>query len=225
MSHAQATVPSARLTPSEVVLLHGDRFAGEAGMLRGKEELLTSDKKVSTDQLAEAALAAIVLANEQARGIRLEARTRKALFGLMSRQTLYASPAGPASWPEETLEGRLRARLRGGEVEVSDLLYELLEEDTRYPAADVLERIKRGLASRGLLDREEVKRLKIFTTYQYRLPESTAERVRAESPDPVRRLLDECERGRPEVWQLLRKHVGSALARRREVDDNLHSSD
>lgn len=219
MPEAQAAVGTARLTPSETVLLHGDRFAGEAGVLKGKEELLADARKVSADQLAEAALAAAVLGSEQAGGIRLEARTRKVLFGLMSRKTLYATPAGAAEWPEGTLEAQFRARLTTEPREVKDVIYDLLERDTSYPASDVLDRVKRGLSERDLLEREEVKKLKIFTTYRYRLPEGTAALLREQTADPVRGLLDGCERTRPEVWQLLRKHIGSALAMRREIDD------
>ncbi|HEX2093987.1 MAG TPA: hypothetical protein VHG28_16410 [Longimicrobiaceae bacterium] len=123
MSEVQAAVEAVRFTPTELVLLHGDRFAGEAGMLRGKEELLTGAGKVSADQLAEAVLAALLLGSEQAGGIRLEARAKKAL-------------------------------------------------------------------------------------------------LRTHPPDGVRRLLDGCERSRPEVWQLLRKHIASALARRRETSND-----
>ena len=219
MPEAQTAVGTARLTPSETVLLHGDRFAGEAGMLKGKEELLADARKVSADQLAEAALAAAVLGSEQAGGIRLEARTKKVLFGLMSRKTLYAEPAGAVEWPEGTLEAQFRAWLPGEPREVKDVIYGLLEQDTSYPASDVLDRVKRGLFGRELLEREEVKKLKIFTTYRYRLPEGTAALLRDQPADPVRGLLDACERTRPEVWQLLKKHIGSALAMRREASD------
>lgn len=225
MSEVQAQVGSARLTPSETVLLHGDRFAGEVGMMRNKEELLAVEKKVSTDQLAEAALAALVLGSEQAGGIRLEARTKKVLFGLMSRQTLYAERAGDARWPEGTLEALFRARLGAEPREVSDLLYDMLEHDTSVPADDVLDRIKQGLFGRDLLEREEVKKLKIFTTYRYRLAPATLDLLREQPAEPVRRLLDECERSRPEVWQLLKKHVGSALSRRTEQSDSDSSYD
>jgi uncharacterized protein (DUF2267 family) len=219
MSDVQTAAETLRLTPSETVLLHGDRFAGEAGMLRSKEELLTSEKKVSTDELAEAALAALLLGSEQAGTLRLEARTKKALFGLISRRTLYVERAGGAGWPDGTLEAQLAARLGAQPMEVDDLLYALLEQDTTNPADDVLERVKAGLSGRGVLEREEVKKLKIFTTYRYRLAPAMAEAVRAALPDAVRRLLDESERGRPEEWKLLKKHIGSALARRRETSD------
>lgn len=214
MSQTQA-VP---FTPSETVLLHGRRFAGEAGMLRAREELLTGAGKVSTDQLAEAALAAAVLGMERAGAARLDARTKKALFGLVSRKALFVSPAGPGSWPEGTVEWHLRRRLTG-ETEVGDLLHDWLERDTSHPASDVLARVKRGLSARGLLEAVEVKKLKIFTTYEYRLPESTAATLRGHSPDEVRAVLDEAERSRPEVWQLLKKQVASALARRTEQRD------
>lgn len=219
MSQVQPDAGSIRLTPSEIVLLHGDRFAGEAGMLRGKTELLTADRKVSTDQLAEAALAAMVLGSEQAGGVRLEARTKKVLFGLMSRRTLYVEAAGGAAPPEGTLEAGFRANLGTGPREVDDVIHDMLEMDTSYPAEDVLDRVRAGLFRRGLLERDEVKKLKIFTSYVYRLAAVTPDLLREQPADPVRRLLDECERSRPEVWQLLRKHIGSALARRKEQSD------
>lgn len=214
--------PAVRLTPSETVLLHGDRFAGEAGMLRNKEELLTSEKKVSTDQLAEAALAAAMLGAERAGSLRLEARTKKALFGLVSRRALYAERAGGAAWPEGSLEAQLLARLGAEPAEVGDLVYAMLERDVDSPADEVLERVKRGLFGRGVLEREEVKRLKIFTTHRYRLAPGLADALRAQPADPVRALLDGCERDRAEVWRLLRKQVAGALARRTEQRDHRH---
>lgn len=219
MSQVQPDAGSIRLTPSEIVLLHGDRFAGEAGMLRGKTELLTAARKVSTDQLAEAALAAMVLGSEQAGGVRLEARTRKVLFGLMSRQTLYVEAAGGAAPPAGTLEAGFRARLGTGPKEVDDVIYEMLERDTSYPADDVLDSVRAGLFGRGLLERDEVRKLKLFFSYVYRLAAGTPDLLREQPADPVRRLLDECERSRPEVWKLLKKHVAAALSRRTEQSD------
>lgn len=60
-AEVQAEAGTARLSPSETALLHGDRFAGAAGRLRSKEALRTSDEKVSTDHPVEVALAALVL--------------------------------------------------------------------------------------------------------------------------------------------------------------------
>lgn len=217
--HAPAAV---RLTPSETVLLHGDRFAGEAGMLRNKEELLTGEKKVSADQLAEAALAAAVLGAEQAGSLRLEARTKKALFGLLSRRALYAGRAGGGEWPERTLEAQLLARLGAEPAEVGDLVYAMLEQDVHSPADEVLERVKRALSARGMLEREEVRRLKVFTTWRYRAAPGLADALREQPADPVLALLDGCERDRAEVWGLLKKQVAGALSRRREQQDHDH---
>lgn len=219
MSQLPADVAAARLTPTEIVLLHGDRFAGEVGMLRSKTELLTADKKVSTDDLADAALAALVLGSEQAGAIRLEARAKKMLFGLMSRQTLYAEAAGGAEPPAGTLEAQFRAALGTGPQEVSDVLIRMLERDTHSPADDVLDRVRVGLFGRGLLERDEVKKLKFFSSYRYRLAPGTADLLREQPAEPTRRLLDEAERSRPEVWKLLRKHVAHALVMRKEQTD------
>ena len=59
-------------SPSELVLLNGERFSPEAGMLTGKEELLTTGAKVNSEKLMDAAVHAAVWALLESGAARLE---------------------------------------------------------------------------------------------------------------------------------------------------------
>src|SRR5688500_850844 len=101
MSQSQPIAHSApTFTPSELVVLFGDRFADEGGMLTAKEEILTSGRKVSVEKVAKAAMAAAVLGAEQAGAVRLDPRAGKALFGLVKTRNLHLVPgASPEAFP------------------------------------------------------------------------------------------------------------------------------
>ena len=71
--------------PSELVILFGDRFVPEAGMLETKEEVLTSGVKVGSQALMEAAMKAALYAVHRSGAARLDVRAGKAMFGLMKR--------------------------------------------------------------------------------------------------------------------------------------------
>lgn len=82
------------LTPSEVVLLNGERFAGKR--LVGNVRLLHTDRKVAAEQLARAVLVAAFLANEADDAIRFETGELPRWFGLRSRTALFVAPDEPA---------------------------------------------------------------------------------------------------------------------------------
>ena len=104
MSHPQNAAPLV-VTPSERVLLFGDRFAKPAGVLGHGEVVLSSGAKVSADDLAVQAIAAAYLACEQAGAARLETRQGKAMFGLLKTQALHLAPGQKrVGWPEGSLE-------------------------------------------------------------------------------------------------------------------------
>jgi hypothetical protein len=79
--------------------------------------------------------------------------------------------------------------------------------------------VKSGLAERGLLDRIEEKRLKVLTVTKYNLPESTAELASKYPSAPIKQMLDNYERRRKEIWDLLEKQIKSAIKARTEQDD------
>jgi hypothetical protein len=211
---------TATFTPSELVLLHGDRFAAKAGMLTAKERLLRSDLEVATRDLGFAAIAVALLANEHAGVVRFEQRTKKALFGLVKNDNVVMAPTGArAEWHEGSLEAAVQGAVRGGEVDVGDWLAEYLGSDSADPWGVLLYRAKVAMASRGLLALEDRKALKLITYRAYGVVGDTDRLAAEESPDAVQRLLDRAERERPDLWKALTKEIEGAVSKRTEHED------
>jgi hypothetical protein len=218
----EGTTAAATLTPSEVVVLHGEQFAGEGGLLRANEVLLLSGAKVRADQLAEAALAALVLANEQAGHLRLALEKKKVFFGLFKREALMAYPATPGAWPARSAEWAISQSVQERPKEVDDLLSQFISEQTSNGSGQALAQVKAGMAARGVLEVEEKKVLKVFTTSTFVASDSTRAMAAAARPDEVKELLGACERQRPEVWKALMADVRGAIDRMTETDTDRH---
>lgn len=208
------------LTPSEAVLLHGDRFAKPDTIRTLGETLLLDDaRKVDAEELAETALATAVLANVDAGGLRIELRTNRHLFGLVkTRSIVVQGREATPSWPAGSLEAAvLSRRPESGTRKMSDLLYDVLETDTAQPPLHALGLIKRGLAGRGLLDDEETKKLRVFTSIR-QVPSAT---LRGADLAPHLQRAEELLapwRERTEEWKYLLKAASEALGRRTEMD-------
>lgn len=215
--------PDNPLTPSEVVFLNGELFAKKVTL--GNVQLLHSEEKVSLSQLGQAILTAAVLACEQAGAFRLEAQERKAMLGLRKVQKLFAVPANAREkLPEDSLEANLSdlaIRLKPEDKnDIYTIFYTWLRRDSSSPWNTALEYFKAGMAKRGVLDAEDIKRLKIFTETRYTLPERTVRLVKGQSVEPVKSLLDNCARTRPEVWKLLESGIKKAISDRTESSDS-----
>jgi len=215
--------PDNPLTPSEVVFLNGEQFAKK--VMLGNMDLLHSDEKVSLTQLGQAILATAFLACEEAGAFRLEVRERKAMLGLRKVQELFAVPSNPReNLPEHSLEATfsdLATRLAPqGNSDIYTMVYAWLREDASSPWNTAMELVKAGMAKRGMLDATEEKKLKIFTVTRYALPERTAKLVKGQSVGPVKALLDNCARARPEVWKTLESGIKKAISARTESSDS-----
>jgi hypothetical protein len=211
-------MPESTFSPSEIVLLLGEHFAGAGSFTQGKEELLTGAATVALNELAREVLTVALLAMEHAGEIRIVNEKRKALLGLTTRQALVAEATGSrASWPAGSLEGELRETINASRSEVYDVVYRWLGNDMASPERHVLDRVKRGLVGRGLVSREEKRTLKVFVSHTDTLPDATRSQLAAESPDALLGLLR--APGRGEVVELIRKRVTRALNRRTEDDD------
>jgi len=201
------------LAPSELALLHGEHLAPK-GSLLDKTPLLHVDGDVSAKHLARTLLAIAVLANEQASVIRLEARQKSALLGLAKSQALYAEPDGAAPvWPAHSLEAQLPALLAPlcakKQNEAQTLVHALLQHDVDNPWQTLVERVKAGLAQRGLLQAVVVGK-----KTQYTLPLSTAELASRQPIAPLQQWLADAERSRPDLFKLLAAQIESGLKRR-----------
>jgi hypothetical protein len=204
-------VPTApTFAPSELVILFGDRFAPEAGLLASKEEILTSGVKVSSEKLMNAAIKAALYTVHRSGAAKLQVRAGKALFGLMNTQKLFLLQGpGTASFPTGSLEAYLleQAVL---ETEVEDVLKAFIEEEVSNPPQRALGLMKRGLSERGLLEAEMKKSLLVFATIDYVLPAATRMAAEAESVEPVLQLLRDFEQREPELDKATQKAIDGA---------------
>lgn len=214
--------PDNPLTPSEVVFLNGEMFASK--VMLGNIDLLHSNEKVSLAQLGLTILQAAFLACEQAGAFRLEVRERKAMLGLRKVRKLYAVPATPREkLPEHSLEATFfdlaTSFAPQSNNNIYSMLYAWLRQDAAAPWNTVMELLKASMAQRGILDATEEKKLKIFTKIRYTYPERTARLVKGQSAEPVKAMLDNCARTRPEVWKLLESRIKKAISARTESSD------
>jgi len=214
--------PGNPLTPSEVVFLNGEMFAKKVTL--GNVQLLHSDEKVSLNQLGQAILTVAILADEQAGAFRLEVQERKAMLGLRKVQKLFAVPANAREdLPEYSLEATLSdlaVRLKPeAKNDISTIIYTWLRKDTFSAWSTAMDLVKAGMGKRGLLEAQDVKKLKIFTETVYTLPERIVRLIKGQSVEPVKALLENCARTRPEVWKLLDSGIKKAISDRTESSD------
>ena len=205
--------------PSELVLLFGDRFTPEAGMLASKEEILTSGVKVNSEKLMNAAVGAAVWAVHRAGAATLEIRPGKALFGLMKTQKLHVvRGAAPSTFPAHSLESRIVEASASG-PELQKVLEAYIGGETMDPPARVLALMKAGMAERGLLGTEERKTMMVFTAVAYTLPDTTRAAAEAASLDAVQSLLRDAEQREPELFKAVQKAIDAARVMMTESRD------
>ena len=218
MTDGSTPAPPA-FAPSELVVLFGDRFAPEAGMLAAKEEVLTTGAKVNAEKLMNAAMAAALFAVHNSGAARLEVRQGKALFGLLKTQKLHVvRGTGASPFPAHSLESRIVERSETA-PEVQKLLEAYIGGEVANPPQRALGLIKAGMAERGLLGTEARKTMLVFTTADFVLPPATraaAERVPLE---PVQALLREAEQREPELFKQVQKDIDGARVMMTESRD------
>ncbi|WP_420125331.1 hypothetical protein [Longimicrobium sp.] len=213
-------VPSAPVfAPSELVILFGDRFAPEAGLLGSKEEILTSGVKVSSEKLMNAAIKAALYTVHRSGAAKLQPRAGKALFGLMNTQKLFwLQGPGSASFPAGSLEAYL-VEAAVMEQEVENVLKAFIGEESSNPPQRALGLMKRGMSERGMLEAEMKKTMMVFTTIDYVLPATTRMAAEAESIAPIQQLLREFEQREPELDKAVQKDIDAARVSMTESSD------
>ena len=219
MSNMQPAAAPLVLTPSERVLVFGDRFSSSAGMLGYNEVVLSSGNKVDVDKLAQAMFAAALLADEQAGAIRLEPRQGKAMFGLMKTEKLHVAPGRKqVGWPQGSLEAVIAASVQQHPT-VEDLVQAIVGERSNSPGQIVCTRAKAALAARGVLVAEEKKTLKVFTSVAYSLPPATRAAAEQTGAGHVEQMLRACRQQRPKLWADLDRGIKAGFTWMTGTDD------
>lgn len=216
VSGASAGAPS--FAPSELVVLFGDRFAEEGGMLTVKEEVLTSGTKVSAEKLGMAAVLAALYSSHARGTARLSLETKKAMFGLTTKQVpMLAGSGGAGGWPAGSIEDALAAVPAPAKLE--DVVAQVIGAKTQNPWQRLALVVRAGLAGRGLLEVEEGRMLKVIRTTKFTLPPSTRDAVRPLDVDAVRETLDRFPRENPELAKAVEKAVRAAAVWMTESTD------
>ena len=215
--------PSNPFSPGELVLLYGEHFAKKVMM--GNFQLMHIDASVSYSQLGEAILTASSLALISIGNIQIDIREDKAMFGLRKVKSLYVKPAiTENNWPDFSPESQFiqiteKLDKKGESAKLSDLFYIWLRQDSPSPWQSTIEMVQSGLAARNLLDKTESTKMKVFTTTNYSLPESTANLAQQYSIEPISIMLNDYEQNQKELWELLKKEQKRAIKQRTEQDD------
>lgn len=211
MSNAQPHAAPLVLTPSERVLVFGDRFSTPAGMLGYSEVVLSTGNKVDVEKLAQAIFAVALLANEQAGAIGLDLRQGKAMFGMIKTEKLHAVPGTrQVGWPQGSLEAVIAASV-AQHPQVDDLVTSILGSRSNSPGQGLVARMKAALAARGVLHAEEKKTLKVFTTVSYSLPPAALAAAEQTGYAHVEQMLRACEQQRPPLWAALTRNIKAGI--------------
>jgi hypothetical protein len=213
------TLTAGPLAPSELALLHGERFTRAQVLLGATGDpqvmLLHADVNVSAVQLGQALLAIAVLANNQARAIRLEPRPKKTLLGLSSTDSLFADAGEQnVTWPTGSLEAKIRpladSLAAKGENEVQQIVAALVPRSTE-PWATIAGLVVDGLNERSLVEGAAILAPDFFDQSRSILPDSTRKLAADQKLGPVEQLLSDCERDQPEIWQRLNEQIRQAV--------------
>jgi hypothetical protein len=227
--NVSAIPENACLTPSEMVFLAGNRFAPKGGV-GDKYTLLGQEIYVSKKLLATRVYAAAFLAEFGYGSIVLEVKEKKAMLGLRSvRQVFVQIGSNATPSPVPSLEASLRSlseRLQASRAshEVKAVVASFLQQDDGDPFAKANDLIKDQLARRGLVQRWEEKRLKIFTVAKYALPAETAA-LAAAGVDAIQSWLTQCQQSQSELWQLLVADIEAGIKSRQTRSDTTDNQD
>jgi len=210
-----ANAANAALTPSEVVCLNGSQFAPKGGF-GDRYQLLGEDLEVSKKQLGVQIYAAAFASNMESGSVRLDVREKRTMLGMRTVRQVFVEAGQPAvSWPPQTLEaaiGPLAQQLRTNRAshEVKAVVSAFLREDATDPWSKAIDLIREGLAHRGLLERWEEKKLKIFTVVKFSLAPETAA-LAAAQVDGTRTWLAGFQQSHPDLWTLLTADIAVGI--------------
>ena len=181
------------LTPSDLVFLE---------MMPRSKENLHDVVRVQVDDVSYISivrlLATALLASEEAGALRLE----------MVKEKVAAVAVGSTpEWPTGSLESEL---CKHGTV--SDIIFDWIGASSGDPKSHAVKRIMERMVNRTLMEADKKRVLKLFTmtSRYYVVPEGTSALVMQR---PVR-LLEACQRTRPDVHGQLTKDIEIGFAGR-----------
>ncbi len=205
-------------TPSEYILLNGDRFAPMVD--DGGHQLLCSDGMVNGNHLAVMITAAAILANVEENALEIEVRIKKGGLFTTPKEALYIHPVGQTpSWNGYTLESAIlftsgQFYAVKGEYTVRNVVHTILQEDRKEPWQKIIEFVEWGLATSNWLIPVEGDAATAFQT-PFICPEKVQELAFSQPEAPIKQLFSDYKRNTPETWKMLLAEINQALIDRR----------
>lgn len=208
-------------TPSEYILLNGEKFAPEP---RGEDRLplLCSESMVDGVYLTTLMLAAAVLANEEEGALEIEIVQSKKAFGLKGTNELILRPKGQTpNWNGYTLESGImfvasQAYGKAASPSMKNAVYTLLTQDRLRPWEKIIELVEWGLASSNWLLPVEGEAAAAFST-PFICPAKVRELAFAQPSAPIVNMLTTCKKNRPEIWRQMMAEIGEAFEMRKSA--------
>jgi hypothetical protein len=205
LSYTVGGFPSLPISPSEIVLLCGEQFAGRGGSVVVKAPI--SGDLVDARQLALMMLTAMVLSCEQAGSIYVHPGQEGRFW---SGNCLYVSPGRMkrVRWQEWSLEYRLAGIMRDGATrQLPHIVTQLWQQDFRRIAAAWIH--ARTLVLQGLAARNLVSAPPDFSVVQVApmLVNLPAE----ETTEPIKQLFSETAAQRKQIWAALQADIETGI--------------
>lgn len=202
-------------TPSEYILLNGEKFASEA-VGKNQLPLLYNDTSVDGYVLAKVMLTAAILANESESTLKMELNHKKGLFLVSPKSELILHPlTTPVRWNGYTLESTILVILTSlndaqKETTISNLINSMLVKGREEPWQKVIAMVEWGLASSNWLIPVKGDAVSAFST-PFICPAKVRDLAIAQPTEPVIALLENCRVDRPEIWQVLLAGIEQSL--------------
>jgi hypothetical protein len=205
-------------TPSEYILLNGDKFAPES---RGENQLplLCTDGSVDGVYLTTLMIAAAVLANESEGALEIGLNRKKTTFGLKEVTEVVLKPSGQTpNWNGFTLESGVmfvtsQQYNAPGNHSLQSAIYMVLAKDRKRPWEKIIEIVEWGLASSNWLMPVEGEAAAAFST-PFICPAKVRDLAMAQSPTPVVSVLTSCKKNRPDLWRQMMLEINEAFKER-----------
>ena len=204
LSQAVGGFASLPVSPSEIVLLHGEQFAGPGDSTVVKVPI--SGALVDALQLARMILAAMVLGCEQAGSIRLPAGPTGGCL-LVSE-----GPIRNVRWQEWSLEYRLCGIMgQGINRQLPHLIAQLWQRDFRAQSGEAWIHA-RTLVLQGLASRNLISAAPDFSNVG--VAPALSALPGEETTEPLKSLFSEVSAQRPNIWAALQRDFTTGINQR-----------
>lgn len=209
LSQAAGGFASLPISPSEIVLLYGEQFAGRSGSVNVNVPI--SGALVDARQLGLMMLTAAVLACEQAGSIYLQVGGNGGMWG-GSCLHLSQGPIKNVRWQQWSLEYRLSGIMSQGVTrQLPHVVTQVWQRDFKRRIAEAWFHA-RTLVLQGLAARNLISAPPDFSVVQ--VAPALVSLPPSETTEPLQQLFSETSAQRKPIWTTLQKDIEAGVSER-----------